>query len=79
MDRLPGCNFNNFELLLGSLIFSSKLYLENWDQFSLVSGSCSYRHSNETNKYITSVTGPFKLTVGLRNRTAGKRGRQNSA
>ena len=66
MDRLPRCNFNNFELWLScdlaiKAIFSSKFYLAKWHHFSLLSGSCSDRHSDETNRYIISVARPFKL------------------
>ena len=70
MDRLPRCNFNNFELWLESslscdlaikAIFSSKFYLAKWHHFSLLSESYSDRHSDENIRYIVAVAGPFKL------------------
>ena len=39
----------------------SKLYLPRRHHFSLLSGSCSYHQSDEANRYIISVAGPFKL------------------
>ena len=39
----------------------SKLYLPRRHHFSLLSGSCSYLQSDEANRYIISVAGPFKL------------------